>query len=87
MPCRPFQSEDGRIRGILCTTPEYEYTHEGRTWRFEYSAWGGPWPLRRDGQPFKNAPGLKSKFWPAFAAWWKEKFDDPESVGQHTTEI
>jgi len=74
MPCHPFKSSDGRVAGFFCTTPEYEYVHGGRTWRFEYHAYLGPWPLRRDGQPFKKAPDLKSKFWPAFEAWYNEHY-------------
>ncbi len=74
MPCESFQSSDGKVRGIFCTASEYEYVHEGRTWRFEYHEYMGPWPLRRDGQPFKKSPGLKSKFWPAFEAWHRERF-------------
>ena len=73
MTCTPFRSVDGTITWYFCTTPEYEYTHDGKTWRFEFSDVGGPWPLRKDGKPWKRAPGMKSKFWPAFEEWYKER--------------
>lgn len=51
----------------VCWVPEYEIEHKGRTWRFEDSGYGGPWPLRRsDGAPFKRVP---LAFWEAYAAW------------------
>lgn len=80
MPCHPFKSSDGRVSGIFCTTPEYEYVHEGRTWRFEFGHYCGPWPIRKDGQPFKRSPGIKSKFWVAFNAWWAEQHRDQRTT-------
>ena len=34
------------LHGWICSAREYEY----RGWTFEVSGWGGPWPLRKDGE-------------------------------------
>lgn len=44
----------------------------GKEWRFEWQPYCGPWPLRKDGEPFANAPSESSPFWPAVEAWSRE---------------
>jgi hypothetical protein len=46
-------------RGWICGPRLYEF--EG--WFFEFGAYGGPWPLRKDGEPRKRAG---KKFWEMF---------------------
>ena len=51
------------IHGYICGPRLYEF--EG--WLFEVSAYGGPWPLKKNGDPRKRAG----------RAWWKvwDRFD------------
>ncbi len=51
---------------IVCFSPIYEHTFNGRHFRFEVTGFGGPWPVRRDGEPFKIVP---TTFWPVFEDW------------------
>ena len=54
----------------ICSAPLYEYTHQGRTWTFEFHRYlSGPWPVRKDGELFKRAG---DKFYDAFEAWHAE---------------
>ena len=69
MPCTPLLNSEGKRVGVFCTANEYEFVHEGRTWRFEWHDYCGPWPLTTRGKPWKRAPGEKSKFWDALKAW------------------
>ncbi len=51
------------MTGYICSTPIYEY----RGWTFEFHAYtGGSWPLKKDGEPRKQAGRL---FWKMFAEW------------------
>ena len=50
-----------KITGYFCGPGLYEF--EG--WFFEYGPCG-PWPLRKDGEPFKRAG---RKFWDMFTRW------------------
>ena len=52
---------------ILCYSTVHTHTYNGKTFRFE-AGWYGPWPVRRDGEPFKIIP---STFWPVFEDWEK----------------
>ena len=56
----------------VCFNEEHTFTYEGRTWCFEYSPSVGPWPLRKDGEPYKRL-GEKSAFWAAFEAWLQKQ--------------
>lgn len=76
MPCDPILNKEGHRVGFICTTTHYEYVYEGKTWLFEYHEYLGPWRLKRNGDPYKYAPGPKSKFWAALAAWHKEQFGE-----------
>lgn len=44
----------------------------GKEWLFEWHSYCGPWPVRKDGEPFANEPGERSPFWPAVAAWSRQ---------------
>jgi hypothetical protein len=73
MTCQPMLTPSGALVGHFCTTSVHEVTHEGRTWRFEFDPCSSPWPVRRDGTPYKRAPGERSPFWPAFESWLREQ--------------
>ena len=64
--------------GHLCIPPLYEYTHQGRTWQFEYSMSAGPWPVRKDGELYKRAG---AKWWAAFEAWAAEPDREQYRIG------
>ena len=51
-----------KVTGFLCGTPVYEY----KGWTFEYGYTSYPWPLRKDGMPFKRAG---AKFWAVVDEW------------------
>ena len=57
------------MHGYICSTPLYEY----KGWLFEVPTYAGPWPIRKDGEPFKRAG---AKFWQAYSEWHAEP--DPE---------
>jgi len=58
------------IHGFLCGPRLYEY--DG--WFFENSAYGGPWPLKKDGELRERAGRV---FYKMFEKWQSET--DPES--------
>ena len=66
------------IAGHICITPLYEYTHDGKTWRFEFSHSAGPWPVRQDGELFSRAG---DKFYSAFEAWASEHDRERYRIG------
>jgi len=51
------------IHGFLCGPRLYEY----KGWFFEYKYMMGPWPLCKDGEPFKRAG---DKFYTMFNEFW-----------------
>lgn len=40
-----------KIHGFICTRRTYNY----KGWEFEWGAYQGPWPLRKDGELRKRA--------------------------------
>lgn len=62
----------------------------GKAWRFEFSEYGGPLVLGRNGDPLRKQPPERSPFWPAFAVWLaarkkekeKEKKASPRKDGE-----
>jgi hypothetical protein len=63
---------------------QYESTDDtGKVWRFEVPNYGGPWPLRKDGELFRRYPGPRSRFWQAYERWRREKpeeLDEPKGA-------
>lgn len=43
----------------------------GRKWRWDYTKWGGPIFLNKDGSDRKRPPGPKHPVWKAFERWEK----------------
>lgn len=66
--------------GVVCVAPQHEFTHAGRTWRFEIGMMGYPWPLKRDGTPWKDLPGERHPFWRAFEAWSAQRAAQPSGT-------
>ena len=54
--------------GYICSHPCYEY--KGWAWEMTYS---GPWPLRKDGTPRRQAG---PKFWETWAEFDKLSHDE-----------
>lgn len=50
------------LHGWICHAREYAY----KGWRFEISGWGGPWPLRKDGELRARAGRV---FWRVYSEW------------------
>jgi hypothetical protein len=52
------------MRGFICGPPIYCY----KGWTFEFHAYagGGPWPIRKDGEPRKRAG---RRFYQVFEEW------------------
>jgi hypothetical protein len=48
--------------GFICSTPLYQYGG----WLFEYNPYIGPWPVRKDGEPYKRAG---ERFFKLFDEW------------------
>lgn len=63
---------------MICSPPLYEYEHDGRVWLFEFSAFSGPWPVRKDGTLYKRAG---AKFYAAYEAWAAEPDREQYRVG------
>lgn len=61
-----------QVVGYMCGPRLYEY--EG--WCFEFSQTGGPWPIRKDGEPYKRA-GVK--FWDMFGRFTAMPEEERES--------
>ena len=57
------------IAGIVCSPRAYEF----KGWLFEVSVYSGPWPLRKDWSPRKNAGPKFWKVWDEFEALTKEQ--------------
>ena len=57
------------MTGFICSPRIYEF----RGWLFEFSGWGGPWPLRKDGELRARAG---RKFWAVYSEW--ESLPDDE---------
>jgi hypothetical protein len=51
---------------IVCTSDQHEHTFNGRTWRFDLHRYSGPWPIKRNGEPYAKVP---STFWAAWEDW------------------
>lgn len=62
MPCTRIKI--GSDTGIVCTMGWK--TYKFGKWKFEFSPFFGPQPLRKDGRPYANIP---SRFWGAFNDW------------------
>ena len=50
------------MTGFVCGPRIYTY----KGWTFEVPGWGGPWPLRKDGELRKRAGDV---FWRVWAEW------------------
>ena len=60
------------MTGHICSARIYEY----KGWLFEFHPYtGGPWPLRKDGEPRKRAGRV---FWKVFDEWRALPEDDRE---------
>ena len=56
----------------ICEYPLYEYTYNGKEWRFEYRPIGVPyWPVRKDGETFERLPPASSDYWKMLKEWGK----------------
>jgi hypothetical protein len=64
--CRRFLNEEMimEIHGYICGPRLYEF--DG--WFFELSGYGGPWPLRKDGELRKRAGRKFWEMWTRFDA-------------------
>ena len=51
------------IHGHICSPPLYEY----HGWTFEFGMASGPWPVRKDGELFKQAGAV---FYDMFDKWF-----------------
>ena len=60
------------MHGFVCTVPIYEY----KGWFFEYKAYCGPWPLKKNGDPRKCAG---KKFWNMFSEFSKLPEEEQET--------
>lgn len=58
---------------MAALTGVHEFTHAGKTWRFEAPYMGPPVLLRADDEPCARQPGRRSPFWAAFEAWERQK--------------
>jgi len=61
-----------QFTGWICFTPTYEY--KGVT--FEFHRYCGPWPIKKDGEPFKRAG---KKFFDVFDEWFLLPEDEQET--------
>ena len=50
------------MTGFICSPPIYKY---GK-WTFEYKPHTGPWPITKDGNPYKR---VGNAFYDAFERW------------------
>ena len=50
-----------------------EATVNGRKWRWDYTNWGGPIFLNKDGSDRKRTPSERHPVWNAFARWEKKR--------------
>ncbi len=50
-----------------------EATVNGRKWRWDYTNWGGPIFLNKDGSDRKRPPGEKHPVWKALERWEKRR--------------
>jgi len=65
------------MTGFLCSTPLYEYEHNGKVWTFEMHRYmGTPWPIRKDGAPYKRAG---KTFWDMLDAFMALPEDEQET--------
>ena len=53
----------------VCSASVYEFN----SWTFEYHSYMGPWPIRKDGEPFKRAG---KAFYSVVSEW--DKLSDEE---------
>ena len=52
--------------GIMCLGgPIVKHAYDGRVWRWEAHPYFGPWPLKKNGDPWVRAPGERHAFWRA----------------------
>lgn len=66
------QQKRERLGPVFLDGPEI---HAFEGWTFEFSRAGGPWPLKKNGEPCKRAG---EKFFAMFERWTKQR--DIESV-------
>lgn len=66
--------EVGGLPCILTVPDDYgEATVNGRKWRWDYTNWGGPIFLNKDGTDRKRLPGEKHPVWKAFEKWERKR--------------